>query len=51
VQVYNNNGLPLGAAIAIPLGVVAIVALLLVAAHYQRKSTERCAPLSPPFST
>ncbi|KAK9907718.1 hypothetical protein WJX75_008748 [Coccomyxa subellipsoidea] len=40
-KVYNNNGLPLGAAIAIPLGVVAIVALLLVAAHYQRKSTER----------
>lgn len=43
-QVYNNNGLPLWAAIGIPVGVIVVVALLLVAAKHQRARTERCAP-------
>ena len=41
-QVYNNNGMPLSAAISIPLGAVAVVALLLMLARWQRKRTERC---------
>jgi hypothetical protein len=34
--------MPLSAAISIPLGAVAVVALLLALAHCQRKRTERC---------
>lgn len=40
-KVYNNNSMPLGAAIGIPLGSVATVCLLLLLAHYQRKRTQR----------
>ncbi|BDA47813.1 hypothetical protein COCOBI_11-0700 [Coccomyxa sp. Obi] len=40
-KVYNNNGLPLGAAIAIPIGVILVVACLLLAAKAQRARTER----------
>lgn len=40
-QVYKNNGMPIGAAVGIPLGAVAMVALLLALAHWQRKRTER----------
>lgn len=41
-QVYNNNGMPLSAAISIPIGAVVVVALLLALARCQRKRTERC---------
>lgn len=47
-QVYNNNGLPLGAAIAIPIGVILVVACLLLAAKAQRARTERSAPTYTP---
>ena len=46
-QVYNNNGMPLGAAVGIPLGAVATVAALLALAHWQRKRTERCGATFP----
>jgi hypothetical protein len=41
LQIYNNNGLPLAAAICIPLAVVVVVVLLLLLAHWQRQRTDR----------
>ena len=44
VQVYKNNGLPVGAAVGLPLGAVALAAGLLYMAHLKGKRTARCRP-------
>ncbi len=53
MQVYKNNGLPVGAAVGVPLGAVALAAGLLYLAHLNRKRTARygmnlCALRVPP---
>ena len=42
VQVYKNNGLPVGAAVGLPLGAVALAAGLLYLSHLKGKRTARC---------
>ena len=48
VQVYKNNGLPVGAAVGLPLAAVALAAGLLYMAHLKGKRTARCPAF--PFS-
>lgn len=48
LQVYKNNGLPVGAAVGVPLAAVALAAGLLYLAHLKGKRTARCACLSIP---
>ena len=43
LQVYKNNGLPVGAAVGVPLGAIALAAGLLYLAHLNRKRTARYA--------
>ena len=42
MQVYKNNGLPVGAAVGLPLAAVALAAGLLYMAHLKGKRTARC---------
>ena len=41
MQLYKNNGLPVGAAIGVPIGAVALAAALLYMAHLNRQRTSR----------
>lgn len=41
LQIYKNNGLPLGAAVGVPIGAVILAAVLLYLAHLNRKRTTR----------